>query len=534
MQNEIWQVKVKEQIYECAFAELEQWIKDRALLPHDEVRRGERSWVKAGRVPVLQTFFEAVSEPPISLNPSQTVAFETPAAETLAAKTLTAETVAPEPEFIDHKETAVRAKSFSPRTRRNVAPPPAEIVCSVHPEEATAYVCRECNKSFCKSCPKSFGVVKICPACGEMCRPFAEFQTKTDHITRQTNALAAGYGFDDFKRAWIYPFKFWQSLCFGAIFVAIFSLGGFFGFLISSMILFGCIAQTIAQTAHGESDKDFMPNFDDLDLLNDVVKPVFLCVGVWAISLGPMIILIGIFIYTGVSTYFAPPPASISTSQGNITISQKAAGTGVLPTSAEINMQEVQDSLVAQLTHEEMMAMVQGTDAEKLAVNQKLNQQMSSVQSEISDKMNQARPKTDYETVWVLATRLISSNFLLFLLLGFTIIWYFFYSPIALAIAGYTRSFTATINPLVGIDTIRRMGGVYLTTCGFCQIITLFSIGLTSGVAALTSPFDLPFYGNIPARFIASITGFYLSVVTAFVLGTALFHTSDKIGINSD
>src|SRR5690606_6332074 len=41
-------------------------------------------------------------------------------------------------------------------------------------------------------------------------------------------------------------------------------------------------------------------------------------------------------------------------------------------------------------------------------------------------------------------------------------LWGAFYFPAACAVAGYTRSFTATISPLIGLDTIKRLGMSYV------------------------------------------------------------------------
>ena len=45
----------------------------------------------------------------------------------------------------------------------------------------------------------------------------------------------------------------------------------------------------------------------------------------------------------------------------------------------------------------------------------------------------------------------------------------------------------------------------------------------------LLSPFDMPGFGNIPAKFLASFAGFYFTVVFAVILGRALYKNSDKL-----
>ena len=54
-----------------------------------------------------------------------------------------------------------------------------------------------------------------------------------------------------------------------------------------------------------------------------------------------------------------------------------------------------------------------------------------------------------------------------------TFLWGMFFFPAACAVAGYTRSFMATVNPLVGLDTIKRLGADYgkILLMGFVLLI---------------------------------------------------------------
>ena len=101
------------------------------------------------------------------------------------------------------------------------------------------------------------------------------------------------------------------------------------------------------------------------------------------------------------------------------------------------------------------------------------------------------------------------------------------------ATAGYTGSFAATVNPLVGLDTIKRLGGTYVKILfmGLALILAWTVVGLILG--AIFSVFDLPGLGNLPAKFIGALFSFYLSVVFSCVLGYALFKKSDTLAIHS-
>jgi hypothetical protein len=109
------------------------------------------------------------------------------------------------------------------------------------------------------------------------------------------------------------------------------------------------------------------------------------------------------------------------------------------------------------------------------------------------------------------------------------LLWGFFYFPAACAVAGYTRSFMATINPLVGLDTIKRLGMSYvkILLMGLTLIVGSAVIGSVLGL--ILSPFDIPGMGNLPAKAVASLFGFYFSVVFSCIIGYALFKSADKL-----
>jgi hypothetical protein len=110
-------------------------------------------------------------------------------------------------------------------------------------------------------------------------------------------------------------------------------------------------------------------------------------------------------------------------------------------------------------------------------------------------------------------------------------LWGVFYFPAACAVAGYTRSFGATLSPAVGFDTIKRLGGSYIK-------LLLMGVGLAicSGIVGEVldlafSPFNLPGLGNIPAKGVSAMVTFYFSVVFSCVLGYALFKASDRLAL---
>jgi hypothetical protein len=104
----------------------------------------------------------------------------------------------------------------------------------------------------------------------------------------------------------------------------------------------------------------------------------------------------------------------------------------------------------------------------------------------------------------------------------------------ALAVAGYTQSFGSVINPLVGLDTIKRMGSTYFKAFGMVLVIQIGALLVGGVVAFITSPLSLPFIGNLPAMFINGSVTFYFNLVIACLLGLSLYKCADRLGISVD
>jgi hypothetical protein len=137
--------------------------------------------------------------------------------------------------------------------------------------------------------------------------------------------------------------------------------------------------------------------------------------------------------------------------------------------------------------------------------------------------------ETEAEDQAAFVKKLLGYGALFVILGGITLLWGFFYFPAACAVAGYTRSFVATINPSVGLDTIKRLGGTYALI-----LLMSFLLFVASGIVSMIFsiiflPLDLPSVGNLPAKFLGSMVGFYFSVVFACVIGFALYRNASKL-----
>ncbi|CAN5329557.1 hypothetical protein BH20ACI1_BH20ACI1_03040 [soil metagenome] len=303
--QEVWQVDVNGEVYETDFEGLANWIAEGSLLPEDKVRRGNLRWLEAGKIQLLHSFFNAKELGiPLPVVTTTTISTE----ESNAVSQIETENYAPENLQSDLPtqitESKIEDLQNTTEISDNLKPTKDDKTCAVHTEISAFYVCEICAESFCKACPKTYGSVKLCPSCGAMCKSKSEIVQKKKQNQQLANT-ATSFGFADFTKSLVYPFKFKASLIFGAIFFTIFWLGQsvwiFGGFMLVSAIFcamlantltFGVLANTVENFSQGKTEADFMPRFDDFSAWDDVIHPFLLSIGVYVISFGLLFALI--------------------------------------------------------------------------------------------------------------------------------------------------------------------------------------------------------------------------------------------------
>jgi hypothetical protein len=534
--NEMWEAEVLGKIYETNLEELTRWIGEGALLPEDKVRRGNLRWLEAGKVPPLIPFFNAKadgSEPP----PVQTAAVKAADAPPQTESFQIPTPAAANAEF-GNDVSGQRAGEFLHA---------GQIVCIIHPEEEAKYLCETCENLFCRHCPNSYGgSVKICPMCGAMCRSLAESAAKKEKEHRYNKAIAEGFGFSDFGKALAHPFKFKTSLFFGALMFMFFTLGqsaGAFGglfmvaaaifcFMLANMLTFGVLANTIDNFTKGNLDANFMPSFDDFSLWDDVVHPFFLSVGAYISAFGPLILIVAVSVYMIISSLTAQmntPPEEIArmTYPGQTDEQKVAAQSEQVKKILETVEKEKLERLKTNEFSQNNPRAVDETE-ENVRQADELIGQMRREQLESAIGKS---PETLQKENEMMLNKFLAMGSLVLFLAFLAFLWGIFYFPAACAVAGYTRSFTATINPLVGLDTIKRLGADYAKIWLMGFLIVIFT-GVTGSVLAVVlSPFDMPRMGNLPATAIGSLFTFYFSVVFSCILGCALYKASDRLNL---
>jgi hypothetical protein len=499
-QSEIWQVEVGGQVYEAGADVLAEWISEGALQPHDMVRRGNLRWIEAGKVPHLALCFR---------NKTRNTA----------------------------SRVEVSTTAYQPQTTAG---------CANHTDREGRFICSGCGQALCRDCVKTFGSsVMICAACGVMCKPIVEFQKQSQTENFRAASIAQGFGFSDFGEAVCYPFKFKASLVIGAAMFMFFSLGrsasgfggihmaaaGLFSLMLANMLAYGVLSHTVIRFSQGQIGGNFMPEFEDFSIWDDVLHPFFLSIGVYISSLGPFILVFVVGLYFVLSTVTGQMETvrtNLETTPGTLyynvrdTVEQSDQVKDVLKESEKINKQRLE----AQQNAENGTAPPAVDQEQEI---QRIDKMIAENQRrELESVMGKSPETRERESAAMIAGFLKLAAPIV--VIGFiALAWGLFYFPAACIVAGYSQSFVEAINPLVGLDTIRRMGLNYFKVLGM-ELLLLFAFAAVASVISLIlSPFDLPGFGNLPASAIQSVIWFYLVIVFACILGLAMFKSSDRL-----
>ena len=479
-QPEVWRVSTPEGIFETDLETLKQWIVEGCVLPTDKVSKGNLSWIDAGRVPKLKGAFDGDTAPA----PEQkNISFET---------------------FVESNPAFSNPPSTPATTWvEPVAPVASTSACQNHPDAAPEFVCRMCGGVFCKACTKFSAKVPLCPSCGDLCHEYRAVAEKTARVQLQSS----GFGMADFVRAIRYPFNHKLALFSGALIYGLLLCAGFRGSVVAEVLLFGCISHVISQVAWGRLNRSFMPDFSAFSVVEDFVSPIFLGLGIMIVSWGPLIVLVIALVFGGVG--------------GAV----KASALGGGDHAAESTGPSQED--LAVLTDPD-------ADPKKLEeANRKLQQIRPGAEIAREAEQSTGEANDPAGPLRELLPYLGAGVSIVLLLLLFTG-WAVFYYPMALTVAGYTQSFGSVINPLVGLDTIRRMGTTYFKAFAMVIVVQVVSLVIGVIIAIVTSPLTLPFMGNLVGNFIEATFTFYFYLVVACILGLSLFKCADRLGIAVD
>ncbi len=486
-QVELWRVQTAEGLFETDLETLKQWIAEGSVLPTDKVSKGSLNWIEAGRAPMLKAGF-AGERLTLTAVPPHPPSPESPTPT---------QSIGKDPAVIEPG-----ADNFSPLPTPAPTHFNSATSCHNHPDVAPAFVCRIDGELFCKECIKMVRGITLCPLCGDLCVPYEQVKAKATSRVFQSS----GFGVSDFSRAIKYPFQHKVALLFGALAYGLLLLGGFRTGIIAYVIMFGCMSHVISHVAWGRLNRSFMPDFSEFSMWDDLVQPILLGVGITIVSWGPVIVLMLALLF------------------------------GVISSASQVSPLGVSESAAEESgpSHEDLSVLTDpNADPKKLEeANKKLQKIRPGAQ--LSEEAERTKNQDDPAASVNMLMPYLAAGIGLAALFLIAIAWAIFYYPMALAVAGYTQSFGAVINPLVGLDTIRRMGATYFKAFGMVLGVQVVALVISVIVGTVTAPLALPFMGNLPAKFIDGTLTFYFNLVVACVLGLSLYKCADRLGINTD
>ncbi|MBX3265253.1 MAG: hypothetical protein KF831_00935 [Acidobacteria bacterium] len=536
--HETWQVEVGGTVYEAQFAELPDWISEGSLQPEDKVRRGNLRWIEARKVPQLVPFFNAKANgEPLPVVVSETV--QAAVSQTVAEPQIAIPAV-PVPHVVPSANTVNQlARAAGADNSR----------CANHSDVPSKYICSGCGAGFCKACPRSYGgSVRICPACGELCRDAEAVAAAS--VAASSAALGGdSFGFGDLGYSFGHPFRFGTSLVLGGILYTFLSLGqsaaglgGIFmvataliAVMATNAISFGVLANTVDNFSKGAIDSNFMPDFEDFSIWEDVVHPLFLSLAAYISSFGPFILaaIVGVYlIFSAVSSKVESINADLEKIPGTHYYAQR----DVAEQSSEVKrvLTEAADG-----KNEQIASVTEPTGEPTPVIDEDAREQ------EELWAMAQQHRQAQLESVIGPSPETRDAQFQEFLsgflqlaaplvvVLMLTFFWGLLLYPAACAVAGYTRSFAATINPGTALNTIRHLGFDYVKLLLFGLILSIFSGIVIAIPTMLLNPFDMPGVGNLPAKAVGAFIGFYFWAVYACLIGLMLFRNRDKLALPS-
>ena len=381
-----------------------------------------------------------------------------------------------------------------------------------------------------------------------MCKKIGEIDVKKVKEIKYHQAISEGFGIQDIAQSFAHPFKFTASLIFGAIMYMFLTIGqnvlafggitmifaGLVCFMLANMLAFGIMANTIENFSQGKLEKNFMPDFDDFNLWDDVIHPFFLTIGIYLSSFGPLFLVIAVGIFVVVN-------AMQSNTQFNQSSVQQTDSPFMIDEQKSLNQSnEVKKLMEGVKTDAERRRAITENGLDESELNNISNEEQEfnkineliaqNKQAELESVVGKS-PETKEKEYDAMYSKLKEQGIVVILLGFVALLWGIFYVPAACAVAGYTRSFSAALNPTYGIEFIKSIGVDYLKILGVYIVMLFGGIIFSTILQLVLFPFNLPGMGNIPATAIASIYTFFVTVVLACILGRAVLKNSEKLGI---
>lgn len=364
--------------------------------------------------------------------------------------------------------------------------------CANHPQARSETYCPACKKGLCHDCSKHFQNAFICPECDGLCVTAAEQEARETRERERARPLR-----EDLGQILRYPLVDPIAYVLLAIFVWGFrvaagmaAFGGAFGALFSQGLLMAYAFTAVNRVSSGNT-KSFMPSISDI---SDLAGPVKLGFGALLISAGPLLALL----------FLMPVQQALSLSGAREHSSFLETAHAQEPPSPEpAEPESPGEEAETEEDAEEPAEGVPGEGAEPTP-----EPDIDSLL--LQEPAEASLPEAPLVPIWG------------WVLVGLAFAWNIVYAPVALTVAAISQSFLQTLNPLLGIDTIQRMGGVYWRAMGYYTAITAVQLLLGFGFGLI------PILGGIVRAFVDS----WALLSIGCLLGRAVYKRAAELDLD--
>jgi hypothetical protein len=326
----------------------------------------------------------------------------------------------------------------------------------------------------------------VCTACDQLCLPIEKHEQEQRRQSDRARSL-----FQELGVIVSYPLRDRLGFVLLVIFVYLASFMPFYAWLFSTGVLLWYVFYALSRVADGNL-RDFAPDFRDV---GDLVAPVRLSFAAMLISVGPLL----------VALYFTPrTPLHDLGARASIESARPARAEPEAAPNAGASAPYVAAAQMAALPDMSAPAQEQPSQDDAPEATEPEAGAATPADSEAPppEEPDEPRPSA-----------------LAYLALALTALWALAYTPVALAVAALSRSFLSTINPLVGLDTIRRMGATYWQAWAL-----YFGLVVAQGVVGAVLSF-IPFLGGLLRAFVDA----YAGLAVACTLGLAVYKKAPEL-----
>jgi hypothetical protein len=333
-------------------------------------------------------------------------------------------------------------------------------------------VCQSCGKGFCAACVQEVRGAALCPACEGLCTPAARIEEQEQKARRRASPLM-----EDLGTIGGYPLVEPVAYVMLAIVVGLFALGkGFSGLAVvfSDGLLMAYAFSAVNRVSQGNL-RSFMPAISDV---MDLVLPLRLGLVAFLAASWPLLAL----------AFLGPSPASVFGFE-------LAASPPVAVVHAQVPEPPVPDE--EPLLEDEEAAAAEGEPG-------------AEAQTPI-EELPAEKPGAGWIVLYALA-----------------VLWRWIYAPVALTVAvlsstaGLLSSSLQTLNPVLGVATIGRMGRTYWEALLVYTVIVVaqFLLNLPLGL--------VPIAGTLLRAFVDA----YANLCIGCTLGLAVFKKAPELGMD--